>query len=244
MTGVQTCALPIYALVVSNIDAAFTCTETLRRMKLGRIKIIPLQGAISVKNKPTPNEDGVVGNLSSFMKYESIYELAVNYVFGDTVVVTNDKVAFELSNEGYRAVTVNGDLYEPGAFESGYYRAPIDFSTIIPSENALKSLDEAVKALQTHLTQRGTDITGIEEEIERSKIEITRLTDSIATLDREIVRIKRSVKRTQFNIRHTEKLGGKLEREAASYKGRMDIYKNERNSMRREDQRLHADIAN
>ena len=44
------------------------------------------------------------------------------------------KWAFALSNEGYRAVTVSGDLYEPGAFESGYYRAPIDFSTIIPAK--------------------------------------------------------------------------------------------------------------
>ncbi len=135
------------ALVVANIDSAFTCTETLRRMKLGRIKIIPLQGAINVKNKEVPRREGVVGALSSFMKYESANALAINYVFGDTVVASSDKVAFALSNEGYRAVTVNGDLYEPGAFEGGYYRAPIDFSTIIPSENALKSLDEAVNAL-------------------------------------------------------------------------------------------------
>ena len=232
------------ALVVANIDSAFTCTETLRRMKLGRIKIIPLQGAINLKNKETPSREGVVGALSSFMKYESTFEMAVNYVFGDTVVVSNDKTAFALSNEGYRAVTVNGDLYEPGAFESGYYRAPIDFSTIIPSENALKSLDEAVNALQTHLTQRGTDITGLEEEIERSKIEITRLSESISTLDREIVRIKRGVKRTQFNIRHTEKYGGKLEREAAAYKGRMTMYMNERNSIQKALQKLHTDIAN
>ena len=110
-----------------------------------------------------------MGSLSSFMKYEAAYELAVNYVFGDTIVVSNDKTGFALSNEGYRAVTVNGDVYEPGAFESGYYRAPIDFSTIIPSENALKSLDEAVKALQTHLTQRGTDIIIIEEELDTSQ---------------------------------------------------------------------------
>lgn len=232
------------ALVVANLDSAFTCAETLRRMKLGRIKIIPLQGAIKPKNKGMPNREGVIGALSSFMKYESNYELAVNYVFGDTFVVSNDKAAFALSNEGYRAVTVNGDLYESGAFESGYYRAPIDFSTIIPSENALKSLDEAVNALQTHLTQRGTDITGLEEEIERSKIEMTRLVESIATLDRELVRIKRSVKRTQFNIRHTEKYGGKLSREAASYKGRMETYRNERNSILRNDEKLRADIAN
>jgi chromosome segregation protein len=231
------------ALVVANVDTAFTCTETLKRMKLGRVKIIPLQGAITVKSKPTPNREGVVGSLSSFMKFEESMGLAVNYVFGDTVVASNDRTAFALSNEGYRAVTVSGELYEPGAFEGGYYRAPIDFSTIIPSENALKSLDEAVKALQTHLTQRGGDIVGIEEEIERSKIEITRLSESVATLDRELVRIKRSVKRTQQNIRHSDKIGSKLEREAASYKGRMSMYRNERNHILKEDQRLRMEIA-
>ena len=232
------------ALVVENIDVAFTCTETLRRMKLGRIKIIPLQGAINLKNKAPPKREGIMGPLSSFMKYDNIFEFAVNYVFGDTVVVSNDKIAFALSNEGYRAVTVNGDLYEPGAFESGYYRAPIDFSTIIPSEGALKSLDEAVRALQTHLAQRGTDIVGIEEELENAKIEIVRLADSITTLDREIIRVKRGVKRTQFNVRHIDKYGGKLEREAASYKGRMAMFRNERNSIKNNLKKIQSEIAN
>jgi chromosome segregation protein len=167
----------------------------------------------------------------------------VNYVFGDTIVVSNDKTGFALSNEGYRAVTVNGDVYEPGAFESGYYRAPIDFSTIIPSENALKSLDEAVKALQTHLSQRGTDIASIEEDLDRSKIEMARLAEGIATLDREIIRIRRGIKRTQLNIRHIEKYGGKLEREAAAFKGRMTVYKNERNNIKSSLKKLHTQIA-
>ena len=231
------------ALVVKDIDAAFTCAETLKRMKLGRVKIIPLQGAINVKSKEPPKRDGVIGVLASFMKYESSFELAVNYVFGDTIVVSNDKLGFELSNQGYRAVTINGDLYEPGAFESGYYRAPIDFSTIIPSESALQKLDDAIKALHQHLNQRGVDITGIEEEIENSKIDIARLNESITTLDREIIRVRRGVKRTQFNIRHIDKYGGKLEREAESYKGRMSMYRNERNSIQKSLQKLHADIA-
>ena len=231
------------ALVVKDIEVAFTCTETLRRMKLGRIKIIPLQGAINPKNKPVPKREGVMGSLSSFMKYESSCEIAVNYVFGDTIVVSNDKTGFALSNEGYRAVTVSGDVFEPGAFESGYYRAPIDFSTIIPSENALKSLDEAVKALQTHLTQRGTDIIGIEEELEHNKIDMTRLEEGIATLEREIIRVRRGVKRTQFNIRHIDKYGSKLEREAAAFKGRMSVYRNERNNIKINLKRIHTQVA-
>ena len=32
------------ALVVKDFDTAFTCIETLQKMKLGRIKIIPIQG--------------------------------------------------------------------------------------------------------------------------------------------------------------------------------------------------------
>ncbi len=230
------------ALVVKDIDTAFTCTETLRRMKLGRIKIIPLHGAINLKNKSNPKREGVIGVISGFMKYDSQYALAVNYVFGDTIVVSNDRTAFALSNEGYRAVTVNGDLYEPGAFESGYYRAPIDFSTIIPSESALKSLDEAVKALQTHLTQRGTDIETIDEELEQSKIEMTRLQDGIATLEREIIRVRRGVKRTQLNIRHIGKYGNKLQREAESFRGRMAVYRNERNSIQNGLKKIHTEI--
>jgi chromosome segregation protein len=232
------------ALVVKDIDTAFTCTETLRRMKLGRIKIIPLHGAINPKNKPVPQREGIVGPLYGFMKYEGNFGLAVNYVFGDTIVVSNDKIGFALSNEGYRAVTISGDLFEPGAFESGYYRAPIDFSTIIPSENALKSLDEAVRALQTHLTQRGTDIVTIEEELEQAKIDVTRLQEGTATLDREIIRIRRGVKRTQFNIRHIDKYGNKLEREAATYKGRMSIFRNERTSIRNNLKKIHTEISN
>jgi chromosome segregation protein len=232
------------ALVVKDIDAAFTCTETLRRMKLGRIKIIPLQGA-NVKQFQIPERAGVSGVLSSFMKCERDIEPAVNYVFGDTLVVADDRAAFALSNEGYRAVTLNGDLYEPGAFEGGYYRAPIDFSTIIPSENAIKSLDEAVKALQSHLTQRGTDIQNFEEEIERSKIEITRLSEIISTLDREMVRVKRSLKRNQLSLRRVEKFRSRIEKEIEVYKGQMVLYRTERDAIRKEIEKLqieHADL--
>jgi chromosome segregation protein len=231
------------AIVVKDVDVAFTCAETLRRMKLGRIKIIPLQGAANPRPVKAPTREGVNGPATNYVKFSKEYEPAVNYVFGDTVVAATDKAAFALANEGYRAVTVNGDLYEPGAFESGYYRAPIDFSTIIPSENAIKSLDEAVKALETHLTQRNNDVHTIEEEIERTKIEITRLTESINTLDREITRVKRSVKHTEANVKRIEKYSLKLEKEIEGQKARMTLYKTEKASIEKEMQELKAELA-
>jgi chromosome segregation protein len=232
------------ALVVKDVDSAFMCTETVRRMKLGRIKIIPLQGASNPRPLKMPAREGISGAASAFIKYERNHESAVNYVFGDTLIVSDDKTAFALSSEGYRAVTVNGDLYEVGgAFESGYYRAPIDFSMIIPSETAIKSLDEAVKALQQHLFQRDNDITTFEEEIERTKIEIARLSDSIITLDREMARVKRSVKRTRSNVRRVEKYGAKLEKDIEAEKAQMGLYQSERRSIQKELQKLQAEVA-
>ncbi|MCW4018084.1 MAG: chromosome segregation protein SMC [Candidatus Bathyarchaeota archaeon] len=231
------------ALVVKDMDSAFTCTETLRRMKLGRIKIIPLQGASNPKTFQTPTGPGIIGLASVFVKSDRDHEAAVNFVYGDTVVVADDKTAFALSNQGLRAVTVNGDLYEPGAFEGGYYRAPIDFSTIIPSENAIKSLDEAVKALQTHLTRRGSDIESFEDEIIRSRIEITRLSEAISTLDREIIRVKRSVKRNQISLRRVEKFRSRIEKEIEVEKGRMGLFKVERDSIKKAIGKLMVELA-
>jgi chromosome segregation protein len=231
------------AIVVKDFDAAFTCTETLRRMKLGRIKIIPLQGVSTLKPLKIPEREGINGAASYFIKCEKHYEPAVNFVFGDTLIAVDDKTAFALSNEGYRAVTVNGDVYEAGALESGYYRAPIDFSAIIPSEAAIKSLDEAVNALQQHLSRRSSDITSFEEEIDKTRVEIARLSEAITTLDREIARVKKSVKRTRNNVRRVENHITRLEKEIENEKTQIWLNKAERGSIQKELRKLYSELS-
>ncbi len=231
------------ALVVKDIDVAFMCTQTLKKMKLGRIKIIPLKGASNPNPLKVPSRQGVSGIAADFVRCARAYEPAINYVFGDTLIAANDKTAFALSSEGYRSVTINGNLYEAGGgFESGYYRSPIDFSKLIPSENAIKSLDEAVKALQQHLSQRDTDISVFEEEIERTKIEIARLSDSIITLDREIVRVKRNVKRTEVNVRRVERYCERIEKEITTAREHIGLYKSERRAIQNEIQKFQAEL--
>jgi chromosome segregation protein len=232
------------AIVVKDFDAAFTCTETLRRMKLGRIKIIPLQGASNPKPIKIPKKEGIAGTAPIFIRNEKQFDPAVNYVFGDTVIVSDDKTAFALSSKGYRAVTVNGDLYEAGgAFESGYYRAPIDFSAIIPSESAIKSLDEAVKALQQHLSKRNRDILSFEEEIDETRVEIARLSEAITTLDREIGRVKRSVRRTKSNLKRVNHIIVRLKREIENEKAKIWTRRAERSSIQKEMRKLQKDLA-
>jgi chromosome segregation protein len=231
------------AIVVKDFDAAFMCTETLRRMKLGRIKIISLAGAKALKSLKIPEKESITGVAQLFMKYEKHYEPAVHFVFGDTIIVSDDKTAFTLSGQGYRTVTVNGDLYEVGgASETGYYRAPIDFSTIIPSEAAIKSLDEAVNALHQHLSRRNGEITTLEEEIDRTRVEVARLSEAIATLDREITRVKRSVKRTKSNVKRVDRFIGRIDKEIENEKSQMWVHRAEQNSIQKEVRKLQTDL--
>jgi chromosome segregation protein len=230
------------ALVVRDFDAAFTCAETLRRLKLGRIKIIPIKESMRKTVKP-PEIMNVEGLATAFVKCAKEYEPAVDFVFGDTLVTRNDKTALGVCRKGYRSVTTDGDVYEAGGgLESGFFRAPLDFSTIIPSENAIKSLDEAVRALQEHLARRGKDVSYFEEEIERTRSEITRLSEAIATLDAEIARVKKSVKITKRNIRrigfHTQGIKKKLEKENTE----IGLQKAQRHAIQKEMQKLRTKL--
>ncbi len=232
------------ALVVSDVEVAFTCTETLKRLKLGRIKIIPLRELLSAKSMHSPKIGGIGGTASKFVKCQKKFEPAVTFVFGDTLVAKDDKAALLASRQGYRAVTANGDLYEAGgALESGFFRAPVDFASLVPSESALKSLDDAVRTLREHLARRGSDISTFEEEIDKTRTEIARLTETIGTLENETARLRRSIKLTTRNVgrieRHAKKISDQLEKE----KAQIGIQKAQRNALTKETQKLRSELA-
>jgi len=232
------------SIIVEDSNAAFACAETLRRLKLGRIKIIPLRELLNLKSVHQPKIDGVSGAASTLVRYSKRFEPAVTFVFGDTIVAKDDKAAFKACREGYRTVTVNGDLYEAGgAIHSGYYRAPIDFSTLIPKEAAVKSLDEAVRTLQEHLSKRGTDITAFEEEINKTRMEITRLTEATNTLESEITRVRRSSKVTNRNVKRIEgniqDVKNRLEKE----KAQIGVQRAQQSALSKETQKLRSELA-
>jgi len=231
------------ALVVSDLDAAYTCTETLRRLKLGRAKIIPIKGLARKVVKP-PDTRTAEGLATAFVKCAREHELAVDFVFGDTLVTKDDKTALSVCRRGYRSVTVDGDVYEAGGgLESGFFRARIDFSTVIPSETAIKSLDEAVRALQEHLARRGKDVSFFDDEIERTRSEVTRVSEAVATLETELVRVKKSVKVSKRNIRRIDFYTGSLRTKIERAKVEVGLKKAQRHAIRNQMQKLRTKLA-
>jgi len=232
------------SIVVRDFDAAFACAETLRNLKLGRIKIIPLQESSALKPASPPKIEGISGTASAFVSYAKEYEPAVTFVFGDTLTARDEKAAIMASRKGYRTVTINGDLFETGGgIESGYYRAPIDFSSIIPSEPAVKSLDQAVRALQEHLTKRGEEITTFEEEISRAQVEAARLIEASAIMESEITRVRRNIKRTKQNIRRIERYIQRSQEHLEKERTKMGLQESQNTTTQKEIRSLRWEIA-
>ena len=231
------------SIVVQDFNTAFTCTETLTRLKLGRIKIIPVQELSNIKPVRPQKTRDTSGTASMFVKCAKQYEPAVVFVFGDTLITRDDKVALSVSRDGYRTATVNGNVYETGGgIESGYYRAPIDFSSIIPSESAVESLNQAVSALQEHLVRREDDVTNFEEEIGKNRVEFTRLTEAIHTLEGEIGRIHKSIKYTKRNVKRLDKYVLNVQARLEKEKAQIVLHKAQRNATRKEIQKLRSEL--
>ncbi|MDH5266563.1 MAG: chromosome segregation protein SMC, partial [Candidatus Bathyarchaeota archaeon] len=231
------------SIVVQDFNTAFTCTETLTRLKLGRIKIIPVQELSNIKPVRPQKTRDTSGTASMFVKCAKQYEPAVVFVFGDTLITRDDKVALSVSRDGYRTATVNGNVYETGGgIESGYYRAPIDFSSIIPSESAVESLNQAVSALQEHLVRREDDVTNFEEEIGKNRVEFTRLTEAIHTLEGEIGRIHKSIKYTKRNVKHLDKYVLNVQARLEKEKAQIVLHRAQHNATKKEIQKLRNEL--
>src|SRR6266852_5246680 len=103
------------ALVVKNLEVAIRCVESLKRTKLGRVKIVPIEDLeLSDQDLDVDNVSGVIGPLSKVIRSDRSITPAVQFVFGDKILATTQRAAFLTASKGQRCVVTSGDLYEPG----------------------------------------------------------------------------------------------------------------------------------
>jgi chromosome segregation protein len=216
------------SIVVRDIDSAIGCIESLKRTKLGRVKLIPIESLHPAnKVEPPTHIEGVIGTIESFVEPLGPFARAVNFVFGDTILTATQRSAFLASLEGHRAVSIAGDLYEPGGgMEIGYYREPLDARKLVPKESTLADVASAVASLEGLLERSKKDL-------ERLRGEILNLTESkaasknlIEAMEREAYTIRQDLERTAKAIENSDKrvtsLGEEIEQENLTVKSSQD----------------------
>src|SRR2546425_6288788 len=193
------------ALVVKNLEVAIKCIESLKRTKLGRVKIVPIDDLELPNDALDANQaPGIIGPLSKVIRSDRSIAPAVQFVFGDTILATTQRAAFLTASKGQRCVVTSGDLYEPGGgLESGYYRAPLEISNIVPRSTALESLDRTVKSLETVVQRSRSDVDRIETELDELLEDRVSASKTREALARDVELAKKSFERTRTFLQQT-----------------------------------------
>jgi chromosome segregation protein len=202
------------AIIVEDVKTVLKCVEHLRKMQIGMIKLIPLQAVKEISNISPPNYDGVISTATNLIKCNEKYKPAINFIFGDTIVANNEQSAFLISKAGYRTVDLKGNLYEAGGgIISGYYRDPVDLSTLLPSNMIIHNLSDSIHSLEKTLTQRKDYIDLITTDISKMNEGKTRHSEIINILKRDLKIIQHNIQRVKLNITALDKRIRTLTRE-------------------------------
>src|SRR3989344_1622546 len=106
-------------IVVDTDDTAAFCIKHLKERKVGRARFIPLN---KIQSRPRKKFDGkCIGYAIDLVKFERLYEPAMNFILGSTLVMDNIDQARR--TRGWRIATLDGDLVEPsGVMIGGFYK--------------------------------------------------------------------------------------------------------------------------
>lgn len=130
-------------IVTDNDEDAARAIEYLKRRDLGRVTFLPLN---KMQNRPIfkelPHSGGIIDFAINLVAYDSRFDSAFWYVFGDTIVVANLDIARKLIGK-FRMVTLEGELIErAGAITGGSSRSRFKFA--ICEEEKIKQIAEEI----------------------------------------------------------------------------------------------------
>jgi chromosome segregation protein len=195
------------AIVVDKVISMLSIAEYAKLNKLPRLKIIPLDIISNTKRPEIPKDDvNIIGNLADFVF--SDYKNLSNFLFGNTFLMKTSTSAYLLAVQGYRAVSVDGILFEPARNSIS-----LDFGSKISDLTKAIILSESIDNLRCSLTsldflikKRSSDLKEItfktnDFEFQKTKLEakIDRLMLQISVVDGSVCKVKESLRQVMLN---------------------------------------------
>ncbi|QLH06463.1 chromosome segregation SMC family protein [Nitrosopumilus ureiphilus] len=101
----------IKAIVVKDFATLLGIAEVARSKNLPKLKIIPLEAIPQFKLK-LPKESGVVGILADYVTCIPAYSALKTFLFGNIVLTETRESGYNVSQLGYKAVTMDGEFFE------------------------------------------------------------------------------------------------------------------------------------
>ena len=244
----------INAVVVENLDSALQCIKSMKKSEFGMVRVLPLQEIKPLENtlqrfksleaEEGPKGGGVIAPLPTLIKCDEKFSPLISLIWGDTVLVRDDETALRVSGQGYRAVTMSSDVYEPsGGVMGGHYRSIPEFSKLVPAEESVNNLSKTIKALKSHLNDKMKDLRLSGDDMKKVSSYIDNSTKTIETIDGNLRQFTESLRRAERNVAAIDKRIGDTQTEIEREKSLIDTLKGRKEIALQEMSRIKDEIA-
>jgi len=176
----------IKAIVVKDFATLLGIAEVARSKKLPKLKIIPLD-AIPQFKLTLPKESGVVGVLANYVTCDPTYDSLKTFLFGNIILTENRESAYNVSQLGYKSVTLDGEY-----FEAKGGTVVIDINSKISKLTKLISMSSDIDGLFQ-------SINIIKKYLLKKKFSLKKLEDSIQSYEDRLSISKTSLTSTNEN---------------------------------------------
>jgi len=206
-------------VITKDADTAKMLIRYLKTNNIGRATFLPLS---IIKPKKASNLEGLsqisgfIGVASSLIKYDPVYENAVSFLLGRTLICTDMDTALKIAAETgytYKIVTLTGDVVNPSGSLTGgsiYHKG----TSVIGRKREIEELNlslkenmEAIRKLndeQENYRQESRNINEnnnmLKDNILSRKIEITKLAEKIKAIGENIARLNERLSLSNIEI--------------------------------------------
>ncbi|HEY7367779.1 MAG TPA: AAA family ATPase, partial [Nitrosopumilaceae archaeon] len=152
--------------IVPTVKEMIRLATYIKEKNLPRFKIISSELLNSVNREQVELRGyDYIGNLADLV-HSSIPSL-IDFIFGNVHVVRNSKTAYELSKNGYKCVTIAGELFEPhvNSLSLDFGSKISDLTKEIILSDSIESLLKNSKILSTHLDNKKAELENVNDDI-------------------------------------------------------------------------------
>ncbi|MHB1909167.1 MAG: AAA family ATPase [Nitrososphaerales archaeon] len=154
------------AVVVEDLDCLIKTTEAAKKLKISRLTTIPLKEVGDFKEPSVPSSlQGVIARVSSVVHADRKLKQVVNFVFGDALIIDSPRNAFVAARRGFRAVTLQGDVFEPEllAFETGYSKKYAKMTDLLAKQESFEGIKKVLGAFRGVIEKRKASLAKLEQ---------------------------------------------------------------------------------
>jgi len=181
----------IKAIVVKDFATLLGIAEVARSRNLPKLKIIPLEAIPQFKLK-LPKESGVIGVLADYVNCDPVYASLKTFLFGNIVLTESRESGYNISQLGYKAVTMDGEFFEAkgGTVVIDINSKISKLTKLISMSSDIDGLFQSINLIKKYMQKKKHSLKKLDDSIQSYTERLSISENSLTSANENFVNLK------------------------------------------------------